>query len=383
MIIGIDGNEANVQNRVGSGQYGFELICQFAKIKTEHNFLVYLKNKPVADLPKEKRNFKYLVFGPKKFWTQLALPVKLFFQKPRPDIFFTPTHYAPRFSTVPIVVTIFDLSFIHYPEMFRKQDLYQLRNWTKYSVKKATKIITISESSKEDIVKYYKIARDKIVVIYPGVGENFAPQPIEKIDSVKKKYKITEDYILYVGTIQPRKNLIGLIKAFNSLMHNSEWRPSLSASQLSIQNFQLVIAGRKGWLYDEIFEKVRELKLENKVIFTDFIPTEDLPVLYSGARVLVNVSLWEGFGIPVLEAMACSTPVVVSNTSSLPEAVGEAGLLVNPANVNDVALVLARVLNMPQQEYENLKKKSVQQAKKFSWGKCAKVTLKVLEKVAS
>lgn len=389
MLVGVDGNEANISNRVGSGQYGFELIHQFAKIKTEHNFLVYLKNNPIADLPKESSNLKYLVLGPKKFWTQLALPVKLFFQKPRPDVFFTPTHYAPRFSPVPLVVTVFDLSFIHYPEMFRKQDRYQLRSWTEYSVKKAAKIITISKSSKEDIAKYYKVAKDKTVVTYPGVGENFTPQPKEKIESVKRKYKIKEDYILYVGTIQPRKNLIRLIEAFNSLIHNSGWRPSLSAfaksdlaSQRSIQNFQLVIAGKKGWLYGEIFEKVKELKLENKVIFTDFIPTEDLPALYSGAKVFVNVSLWEGFGIPVLEAIACGIPVVVSNTSSLPEVVGEAGLLVNPANVGDIALVLARVLNMPRQEYENLKKKSVQQAKKFSWEKCAGETLTVLESVS-
>lgn len=366
MLIGIDGNEANVLHRVGSGQYVFELLGHLAKIGSPHPFLIYLKSDPHEGLPKETKNWHYRVFGPKKLWTQIALPLNLYFGSPQPNVFFTPSHYAPRFSPIPVVITIFDLSFIHYPAMFRKSDLYQLRNWTSYSIKKATKILTISQSSKADIVKFYKIPEEKVVVTYPGVGGSFKPQPAEKIEFIKKKYQISSDYILYVGTLQPRKNLERLIEAF---------------ANLHLNTLNLVIAGKKGWLYGQIFAKVKELKLEDKVIFTDFVPLEDLPALYSGAKVFVNVSLWEGFGIPVAEAMASGVPVVVSNTSSLPEVVGDVRILVNPENVESIADGIKKVLNLNQNEREAVMENNIVQAKKFFWEKCARETLKVLTSV--
>ena len=256
--------------------------------------------------------------------------------------------------------------------MFRKSDLYQLRNWTGYSIKKAAKIITISQSSKADIVKYYKVPDEKVVVTYPGVEEEFKPQPKEKIEAVKIKYRISGEYILYVGTLQPRKNLTGLIEAFKKITQNSELRT---------QNFQLVIVGKKGWQYGQIFKKVQELNLEDKVIFTGFVKDADLQALYSGAKCFINISLWEGFGIPVAEAMACGLPVVVSNTSSLPEVAGGAGILVNPESVNEIAAGIAKILNLSTSDYGNLKKKSITQAAKFSWEKCARQTLEVLENV--
>ncbi len=398
MLIGIDGNEANELRRVGSGQYGFEVLNYLAKIKTNHSFLIYLKSHPHEGLPKETKNLHYRFFGPKKFWTQIGLPLNLYFGSPKPDVFFTPTHYAPRFSSIPVVVTIFDLSFIHFPKMFLPHDLYQLRNWTAYSVRKAAKIITISQSSKVDIIKYYKVPQDKVVVTYPGVGEEFRPQSKEKIEVVKKKYGISGEYILYVGTLQPRKNLIRLIEAFYEITQNRgkasllrSAEPTLLQAQgdaeqsrsIRTQNFQLVIAGKKGWLYDEIFKKVKDLELENEVIFTDFVEDVDLPALYFGAKVFVNVSLWEGFGIPVAEAMACGAPAVVSNTSSLPEVAGDAGILVNPENVNEIAEGIAKILQLPKPEYNALKEKSIQQSQKFSWEKCARETLEVLAQVAS
>ena len=396
MKIGIDGNEANIINRVGSGQYGFELLRHLVKIETSHQFVIYLKTPPLTDLPKERANWRYCVFGPKKFWTQIALPLNLYFRHPRPDVFFTPAHYAPRFSPIPVVTTIFDLSFLHFPEMFRKQDLYQLRNWTKYSVRKAAKILTISQSSKADIIKNYRVPEEKVVVTYPGVSDEFKPQSKSQIEAAKIKYQIAGEYILYVGTLQPRKNLLRLIEAFSKVI-SGQWlvtrekKPNHPAKgearqrrQLPITDYlQLVIVGKKGWLYDEIFKKVKDLNLEGKVIFTDFVANEDLPALYSGAKVYVNVSLWEGFGIPVAESLVCGTPVVVSNTSSLPEVVGDAGILVNPESVNEIAAGILKILNLPKKDYQDLRKKSQEQALKFSWEKCAKETFQVLEKVAS
>ena len=151
MKIGLDGNEANIENRVGSGKYAHELIKQFSQNK-KYEFEVFLKQIPLSDLPKESENFKYKVFGPKFLWTQFALPIHLTFGR-RPDIFFSMSHYGPRFSPVPYVVTIFDLSYIHYPGLFNKGDLYQLTNWTKYSIKNCKHIFAISKSTKNDIVK--------------------------------------------------------------------------------------------------------------------------------------------------------------------------------------------------------------------------------------
>lgn len=369
LILGIDGNEANVKNRVGTGLYAYELLKQFAKDKN-HSCLVYLKDSPLSDLPKETGNFNYKVFGPKKLWTQFALPFKLTFG-PKIDVFFSMAHYGPRFSKVPFVVTIHDLSYLHFPEMFKKNDLYQLTSWSKYSIKNAAHIIAVSKTTKEDIIKNYNIDPAKITVTYEGYDEDrFKPQSKSKVESIKSKYKIKGDYIIFVGTIQPRKNLERLIEAY-----------SILNTKYNIQNTNLVIVGKKGWLYDAIFQKVKDLNLERKVIFTDYVPDDDLPALIGGAEVYVLPSLWEGFGIPVIEAQACGVPVVVSDTSSLPEIVGESGILIDPIDVNSIANGIKKALNPKSRS--DLVKKGLANIKRFSWQICAQETLEVLAKVAS
>jgi len=367
MIIGIDGNEANIAKRVGSGQYGFELLKNLQIISKKDIFFVYLKEKPLPDLPIESKNWQYRVFGPKKFWTQFALPLNLYFQRPRPDVFFTPTHYAPRFCPVPLVMTIFDLSYIHFPQLFRKPDLYQLRNWTAYSVKKTQAILTISQASKNDIVKYYKVDPDKVFVTYPGYDKRlFKPITDQQVISqIKKKYGISGEYIFFLGTIQPRKNLIRLIDAVEQL-----------------EDITLVIAGKKGWLYNDFFEKLKDPKVKDKVILTDYIPDEELPTLFSGARAFVLPSLWEGFGIPVIEAMACSCPVVVSDVSSIPEVVANAGVLVNPNSTENIRKGIERVIK-DENFAKNLSQQGLKQAQKFCWEKCAHQTLQILHATAS
>lgn len=173
MVIGIDGNEANVEKRVGIGEYAYELLRQFEKLETRNSkFEIYLKSPPLSHMPKEREGWRYIVFGPTFLWTQFALPLKLFTTRNRPDIFFSPTHYGPRFSPVPTAISIMDLSFIHYPDMFRQKDLRQLRSWTAYSARQARLIFTISEFSKNDIIREYKIASDRVVVTHLGIKQN-------------------------------------------------------------------------------------------------------------------------------------------------------------------------------------------------------------------
>ena len=377
MKIGLDGNEANIGSRVGSGKYVYELIKQFSQNKQsfstnkKYEFEVFLKQIPLSDLPKESENFKYKVFGPKFLWTQFALPIHLTFGR-RPDVFFSMSHYGPRFSPVPYVITIFDLSYLHYPQLFNKDDLYQLTNWTKYSIKGAKHIFAISKSTKDDIVKNYGVDSKKITVTYIGYDQKlFKPQPKEKIQRVKKIYKISGDYIIFVGTLQPRKNLERLIETFSQLTHQS------STATL---HSQLIIVGKKGWLYDSIFQKAKDLDIAGRVIFTDYVSENDLPSLICGAKAYVLPSLWEGFGIPVIEAQACGVPVVVSNVSSLPEVVENSGILVNPEKTDSIAEGIKKILN--EKTRTDLVKKGFENIKRFSWEKCAEETLGVLEKVA-
>ncbi len=369
MIIGIDGNEANIKEKVGIGQYAYQLLMHLFRIKNEQiKFLIYLKNLPSNDLPKQTLRWRYKVFGPKKFWTQIALPSRLLFDKERPNVFFTPSHYAPRFSPCPRVISIMDLSFIYYPQLFLKKDLYQLRSWTAYSIKKAVKILTISEFSKREIINYYQIPEDKVIVTYPGYNN----KKYKKTDKSKiKKYNILNDYILFVGTLQPRKNIVRLIEAFNVLIKKYKNKTT-----------QLVLVGKKGWLYDEIFKVTRELNLEKRLIFTDFIADDDLAYLYQHARCFVLPSLYEGFGIPVIEAMACGCPVVASSVSSLPEIVGDAGILINPKNTKDIAEGMYNA-GFNELKRKEIIKKGFERIKLFSWKKCAEETLEVLEKAVS
>ena len=363
MLIGVDGNEANQSERVGIGRYAMELLWQFYNFQIPNiKFQIYLKDKPRDHMPQERGGWEYKIVGPRAFWTQIGLPIDLFLHKKRPDVFFTPTHYAPRFCPIPSIVSIMDTSYLHYPEMFKKRDLYQLTSWTRYSINNATIVLTISKAARADIIKFYKVDPTKVVVTYPGIVMNKNVQA----NQILAKYGIKPNFILYVGTLQPRKNLVRLIEAFHLLENKT---------------LQLVIVGKKGWLYEDIFARVKELGLEDRVIFTGFVPDEELSTFYSEAKLITLVSLYEGFGLPPLEAMSYGTPAVVSNVSSLPEIVGEAGILVNPEDSSDIASGITKVLSMSDSDYNKQRELAKVQAAKFNWSDTAKQTLDVLKSV--
>lgn len=372
MIIGIDGNEANVTRRVGISEFAYELIREFSERESEkRKYRIYLKDQPLEHFPKKSSHWSYQVFGPRKLWTQFGLPLKLYTERRKPDVFFTPTHYSPRFSPVPTVVSVMDLSYIHFPHLFKSSDLYQLKNWTGYSVKRARRVITISNSSKNDIIKEYKVSEEKVEVIYPGIKPIVTLEPnIYSMQLLKEKYHIADKYILFVGTLQPRKNIVRLIKAFSKVVNEAKER-----------DMQLVVVGKKGWLFDEIIAAPEKYDVEGHVLFLDFVPDEDLPALYKHAQCYVLPSLYEGFGLPVLEAMKYNCPVITSNVSSLPEAGGDAALYVDPENVDDIAEKIRTLLENKSLR-EDLIEKGKVQVKKFSWEKTAKETLNVLEQVA-
>ena len=390
MLIGIDGNEANIKNRVGIGQFAFNVIKTLEKIDQGNSYFIYLKAPPLPDLPREREGWRYRIFGPGKLWTQIALPVKLFTQGEKLDVFYSPSHYSPRFSPFPTVISIMDLGHHHNPEQFAKKDLYQLTKWEGYSVKNASRIVTISEFSKSEIEKIYHYPAGKITVAHPGYDDNFKFKILnfnsnlnDKILKIKDKYGIKGKYFLYLGTLKPNKNIEGMIEAFNLVVRDLGLGDShkKETSHQHLSPITLVVAGKKGWLYEKIFERVKESGLEDRVVFTGFISDEEKPLLIAGAEAFLLPSFYEGFGIPILEAMSLEVPVITSNVASMPEVGGKAAIYCNPHKVKDIAKAMKKILGLKKNERDEIIAKGREQVEKFSWEKCSQKILKTLENV--
>lgn len=380
MHIAIDGYEANTIQRVGIGEYAWQILRTMSNIlesrgKDNSTFVtIYLPESPNDTLPPERSFWKYRVRSPKKLWTFGALPLSLVLDSPRPDVVFSPTHYIPRIQVAPQVMSIMDLSYLTYPELFKKKDLHQLVNWTKYAAERSNHIFTISNFSRNAILKTYNKDPKEVTVTYPGVRMT-TTHTSTSFETIKKKYQIADRFLLSVGTIQPRKNYEKLIQAVAQAMkqHKEQWK-----------DIELVIVGKKGWLYESILEAPEKYGIKHKVHFLEFVNDEELTLLYKQAIGFVLVSLYEGFGLPVLEAMANGTSVVISNVSSLPEIAGDSAITVNPESVDSISDGLVQVIQESGTEKEKnrivLGKK---RSKEFNWEKAGKQTLEILEQIGS
>lgn len=282
-------------------------------------------------------------------WEQAAWPIQNALNKI--DLGHSMAFVTPVLGSVPNIVTVYDLSFVHYPDRFSRFKRAYLGRMTKLSVESSVQVVCISEDGKRDVHEQFNIPLEKIEVVTPGVGDTYGVIDKAIVQRFLKKEAQDKPYILHLGTLQPRKNIPTLIDAFH---------------QLSDFDGDLVFIGGKGWMYEEIFGKVRDLGLESRVRFVGYAPDEEIPLWYNGASVLVLASVYEGFGMPVAEAMACGTPVIGSNVSSIPEVVGSAGLLFDPHDSEDLAECLRKVLNNPTQQDE-MRKRGVEQARKFRW----------------
>ena len=371
MIIGIDGNEANIKEKVGVHQYAFKILWGINKLGIENGkntYFIYLKNPPRDDLPKESKYWKYKVIPGKGLWILTRLMPHLW-RRQNLEVFFSPSHYLPPLTRIPCVCTIHDLGYLKFSGQFKKYDYWQLKYWTAISVYISKYIIAVSESTKNDIVRHYSFASRKIKVVHHGYDRHLFKHDIGSnvVRRIREKYKIPKDYLLFMSMLKPSKNIEGLLEAF-------------ALSKNKLDDIKLVIAGKKGWLFESIFEKVQELGLKKDVIFTDYIHESDKEGLIKGAKAFILPSYWEGFGMDVLNAMACGTPVIVSRVASLPEVAGKAGIFVNPNNVKDISKAILKVLLLPPKEYNMLVNAGLEQVKKFSWEKSAKETLEVLKK---
>jgi glycosyltransferase involved in cell wall biosynthesis len=365
MLIGIDASRAAVERRTGTENYSLHLIRGLLDQGRGHRFRLYFNQAPAEDLFPAAAERRLIPL--RRLWTHLRLSSELL-QHP-PDLLFVPSHVLPLVHPKRCVVTIHDLGFQYYPQAHTlSQNLY-LRWSTRHNARAATRLLVDSEATRQDLVRYYGTPESKIVVVYPGRDESLAPvtDPSE-LSTIRARYGISADYFLYVGTLHPRKNLVRLVQAFGAFTQNTS------------SDLQLVLAGRKGWLYDDIWAQVRKLSLTERIVFTGYVPAEDLPALLSGARAFVYPSLYEGFGLPVLEAMACGTPVICSNVSSLPEVAGDAAILIEPLDVESISAALTSTA-VDDALCRELVTRGFKQKEHFSWRRCAQETLEVLEDV--
>ncbi|NQV12688.1 MAG: glycosyltransferase family 4 protein [Parcubacteria group bacterium] len=353
----------------GVGHYTKFLVENLLKIDSQNKYVLFFDPR-VGDAESYKRKNVTIKYFPhlerKKYlpFVHSHLLIARFLQKQKLNLFHSPASTVPLAYPGKSVVTIHDLAIYHKPEWFPKGQKFSTRIAVPQTVRRASKIIAVSEYTKKDIIKYFGIPDDKITVVHNGVEE--APTTKNKED-VKKKFNITQNFILSVSTLQPRKNIEGLIEAFDSLRSSSAFK-----------DYQLVIAGNKGWNYESIFQLVKELALTKKVIFTGYISKNDKFSLLKEASLLVFPSFYEGFGLSILEAMQQGTPVVTSKITSMPEVAGEAGLLVDPYKEASMARGIKKVLT-DEQLQQRMIKSGLIQAKKFSWRVCAERTLRVYQ----
>ena len=350
----------------GVGHYTYFLLENLLKIDQKNHYVLFF-DPQIGDAKHFKRpnvTIKYFPHTDKRKYLPVVhshLLIARFLQKQKLDLFHSPASTVPLTYPGKAVVTIHDLAIYHKPEWFPKGQKFSTRIAVPQTVRRANKIIAVSEHTKKDIIKYFGIPSWKIIVIHNGVEE--APADNEK-ENVRKKFDIKQDFIISVSTLQPRKNITGLIKAYNSLRSSSVFK-----------NYQLVIAGNKGWDYTEIFQLVKKLALTKKVIFTDYISKKDKFALLKEASLLVFPSFYEGFGLSILEAMQQGTPVVTSNITSMPEVAGKAGLLVDPYKETSIARGIKKVLTNNELK-RKMARSGIANAKKFSWQATAERTLR-------
>ena len=365
MKIGLEAERANLPHPTGVEHYAAELIKNLARLDSKNEYVLYFRTKPQDWFYKLPSNFKIRVIPFPKFWTQLRLSWEMFFHPV--DILMILASALPIYHPKNSVFTAHDIAYEFFPDAFTPFMLKYLIFSTRYAVKHARKIVAVSEATKNDIVRVYQTDPAKIQVVHLGVDERFYPLDYASVQAVLDKFGLSyKKYILFTGTMQPRKNISRLVDAYIKLR-----------KQNRIEE-RLVIAGRKGWLWEPIMKKIQEAGVGDSIKFLDYVDTQDLPSLYSGAVLLTLPALYEGFGLPPLEAMACGTPIVVSNISSLPEVAGDAGVLVNPNSVDSIAEGLLKVLTDKNLQAE-MSQKGIERAKKFKWKNTAKETLELLE----
>lgn len=376
MRIAVDARPLLFSQKTGVYRYTVSLFKNLAKIDTENEYFLLLPDTTYREEGIDiGRNFRRKRLSnlfdysyPGQIWEQLFLPKEL--KQEDFDLYFSSYFVTPILTSLPKVVTIYDtIPLIKQFSLICPKSLRKFHFWTSYSAKSASCVMTISRHSKEDIIRSFRVEEEKVRVAY------LAASPIFKIEKdknllsrVSQKYNLCHDFILFVGYIDPRKNLANVITAYNNLIKRHRL------------DYDLIIVGQMGGMAEDVFIQVRELGLEKKVRFLGYVPDEELVYIYNLASLFVWPSLYEGFGLPILEAMVCGLPVITSNTTSLPEVAGDAAVLIDPYKVKELEEAMYRALTDGSLRKE-MREKGLRQAGKFTWEKTASQTLDVFREV--
>lgn len=360
MRIGIDARIVHY-SRAGIGQYTVQLIQALASVVQDDEFLIFQSCKDRMTLVNHPQFHRWSLRTPSHHrLEQLTLPLEMALTDQ--DLLHSPDFIPPFRRHYKSVITIHDLAFLLFPNLLTREAA-RYYGQIDVAARLTDHIIAVSESTKRDIIRLVGAPEQRISVIYEAANPIFRPlKGVNAAEWVRQRYGIPGDFVLFVSTIEPKKNLSTLLEAFRCLLDTYRL------------NVKLVVAGGRGWLFQDVFETVQRRNLENHVLFLGRVPSEELLWLYNAASVMVHPALYEGFGLTPLEAMACGTPVIVSNVSSLPEVVGDAGLLVDPKDAEGFAVAMWRVLQDPALRAE-LSEKGLRRARNFSWEKTARETL--------
>ena len=360
------------RNRAGTGIYVRNLFSAMEKVAPEHSYLYLAASAASTSATldvSERSKVQRLMNGLGQMaWLQVSLPLQL--RKSRASVFHAPAMIGPFWQPCPAVFTVLDLAIIRYPQAFDPLWRWYTLVALQLALPRAEAVIAISESTRQDVIRYIGLPSDRVRVIYCGYDKGFRPiEDRELLAAVRLKFGLPERFILNVGTLEPRKNVPRLLEAFQRLK-----------SEYGIPH-KLVIVGERGWRYDDIFRHVQQSRLEQEVIFTGHVDADDLPALYCAAELLAFPSLYEGFGLPLLEAMACGCPIVTSTVSSLPEVVGNAALCVDPYDARALAEAMAVLLLQPEKRAA-LVDRGFERAKLFSWEHAAAETVEIYTQIA-
>ncbi|MEM8532607.1 MAG: glycosyltransferase family 1 protein [Chloroflexota bacterium] len=365
--IAIDVSRLAVTNRTGTEHYTYELLGALARQDRRSQYTLYC-NQRLVRLPPLGPNFGLRRIPFPRLWTHARLSAEVLAQPP--DVLFIPAHVlplgAPLRRNMHTVVTVHDLGYMHFPSSHTRAQRLYLRLSTLWSARVATQIIAISNATCHDLIRFTGISSDKVTTIHHGVSAQFHATEDVATTAVRQKYGIDGDYFLYLGTIQPRKNILRLIDAFASI-------------KAGIRPLRLVIAGKPGWLTQSIEQRATERGVADRVHFIGYVADADRTPLLRGAIGFVFPSLYEGFGMPILEAMQCGTPVITSTTSALPEVAGDAAILVNPGYTNAIAAAMIQLASNTQLR-EDLRRRGFARVRHFTWDRCAEQTLQTLQK---
>lgn len=382
MRIAVDYNAA-VRQGAGIGRYTRELIAAVVRRAPELRFVLFYagaglkRSSPYLDalrrlcdehpnvearpLPIHERLLTIL-------WQRLLLPLPLERLVGPIDLLHAPDFVLAPTRRARSILTVHDLTFLIHPETAVPELRRYLGRAVPRSLRRADHVLADSESTRADLQRLLGVDPARVTVVYPGVGQRFQPLADKtRLAEARRRLNLPDIFLLSVGTVEPRKNHVRLLEAFARVAGRY---PTL----------MLLIAGRRGWMAEPIYEAVERLGLRQRVRFLDFVADDDLPLLYNLAHGLVYPALYEGFGFPPLEALACGTPVLASNTSSLPEVVGEAGVLVDPTDIESIAAGIQRLLD-DEELVGELRRRGPQQAARFSWDQAAQRTLDIYRQV--